>query len=258
MMLPVAQSEIDDYTSHPGNIPNFHNFGTPQLEPGENGIFSLEIQNRYTENITNVSINAEIYHRADIDESESLGNIKIKDRPTITQNCWKYKNSEEDCSDNPSPESAIFNIEKLLVNQTALLRFDVNTKENTKEGTYFVRFSMSYEFNETDRKLQSRGFWNMEEWTNATTNLSENYPGNINLDSLNVDGIIPDSSFGVKKPIPNWPLYLLIALTIVFAGLAVIFYLEEEGTYPELNKWLQKLRGKFNQFWLSLKYGKGS
>ena len=49
MMLPIAQSEIDDYTSHPGNIPNFHNFGTPQLEPGENGIFSLEIQNRYIE-----------------------------------------------------------------------------------------------------------------------------------------------------------------------------------------------------------------
>ena len=47
MMLPIAQSEIDDYTSHPGNIPNFHNFNTPQLEPGEGGIFSLEIQNRY-------------------------------------------------------------------------------------------------------------------------------------------------------------------------------------------------------------------
>ena len=30
------------------------------------------------------------------------------------------------------------------------------------------------------------------------------------------------------------------------------FYLEEEETYPELNKWLQKMRGKFNQFWLSL------
>ena len=43
MMLPIAQSEIDDYTSHPGNIPNFHNFNTPQLEPGESGIFSLEM-----------------------------------------------------------------------------------------------------------------------------------------------------------------------------------------------------------------------
>ena len=60
MMMPVAQSEIDDYTSHPGNIPNFHNFSTPQLEPGEKGIFSLEIQNRYIGNITDVNIYAEI------------------------------------------------------------------------------------------------------------------------------------------------------------------------------------------------------
>ena len=56
MMLPIAQSEIDEYTSHPGNIPNFHNFETPQLEPGENSLFSFEIQNRYVENITNVII----------------------------------------------------------------------------------------------------------------------------------------------------------------------------------------------------------
>ena len=76
------------------------------------------------------------------------------------------------------------------------------------------------------------------------------------ISSLNVDGIIPDSSFGIKKPIPKWPLNVLITLTIVFAGLSVIFYLEEEETYPELNKWLQKVRGKFNQFWLRFKYGK--
>ena len=47
MMLPAVQSEIDEYTSHPGNIPNFHNFATPQLEPGENGFFSLDIKNEH-------------------------------------------------------------------------------------------------------------------------------------------------------------------------------------------------------------------
>ena len=96
----------------------------------------------------------------------------------------------------------------------------------------------------------------MEQWEDATTNVTEGSPGNINLDVLGVDGIIPDSSFGVKKLIPQWPLYVLITLTIVFAGLAVIFYLEEEGTYPELNKWLQKQRGKLNQLRLRLKYRK--
>ena len=258
MMLPAVQSEIDEYTSHPGNIPNFHNFATPQLEPGESGFFSLDIQNRYIENLTGVQIVAEIYHRADIDESESLGSINSDKRPIISENCWKYKNEEEKCSDSPNSESASFSIENIEVNQTVRLKFDINTNEDTKEGTYFVRFSMNFQFNATERVLQSRGYWSMEEWTNATTNLSENYPGNINLDSLKVDGIIPDSSFGVKKPIPKWPLYILISLTVIFAGLSVIFYLEEEETYPELNKWLQKMRGKFNQFWLRFKNGKGS
>jgi len=258
MMLPIAQSEIDEYTSHPGNIPNFHNFKTPQLEPGDDGVFSLEVQNRYIENIANVSINAEIYHRGDIEKSESLDEINSGKRPTITENCWNYKGEEENCSDSSNPKTANFNIGTILVNQTVQLRFDINTNEDTEEGTYFVRFSMNYEFNETERILQSRGFWNMEQWTNATTYLSEDYPGNINLDSLNVDGIIPDSSFGVKKPIPKWPLYILITLTIIFAGLSIIFYLEEEETYPKLNKWLQKVRGKFNQFWLRFKYRKSS
>ena len=254
MMLPIAKSEIDDYTSHPGNIPNFHNFETPQLEPGENSFFSFEIQNRYVENITNVSINAEIYHRADIDESESLEKINSGKRPIIGENCWNYKENDENCSDSLSSDKAGFNIEMIAVNQTIQLKFDINTNDDTIEGTYFVRFSMNYQLNETDRTLQSRGFWDMEQWTNATTNLTDEYPGNINLDSLNVDGIIPDSSFGIKKPIPKWPLYILITLTVVFAGLSVIFYLEEEETYPELNKWLQKMRGKFNQFWLRFKY----
>lgn len=258
MMLPIAKSEIDDYTSHPGNIPNFHNFETPQLEPGENSFFSFEIQNRYVENITNVSINAEIYHRADIDESESLEKINSGKRPIIGENCWNYKENDENCSDSLSSDKAGFNIEMIAVNQTIQLKFDINTNDDTIEGTYFVRFSMNYQLNETDRILQSRGFWDMEQWTNATTNLTDEYPGNINLDSLNVDGIIPDSSFGIKKPIPKWPLYILITLTVVFAGLSVVFYLEEEETYPELNKWLQKMRGKFNQFWLRFKYRKSS
>ena len=258
MMLPISQSEIDEYTSHPGNIPDFHSFKTPQLEPGDNGIFALKIQNRYINNITNVSINAEIYQRADLREFESINEVNSGKRPTITEKCWNYKNEEKNCSDSSNSKLANFNISSILTNQTVQVQFSINTNDNTEEGTYFVRFSMNFEFNETNRVLQSRGYWNIEQWTNATTNLSENYPGNINLDLLNVDGIIPDSSFGVKKPIPKWPLYILISLTILFAGLSVIFYLEEEETYPELNKWLQKIRGKFNQFWLRFKHRKSS
>ena len=236
---PLVKSEIDSYVSHPGNIPDFHNFSTPQLEPGENGDFSLDVLNRYNETLENVIIEAEIYHRADIDESETLGNIPSKERPYISNTKWASNLDENDTSQETSDtKKATYDVGELESNETITLEFRINTKEDTKEGTYFVKFSMSIVHNDTERQMQSRGHWSMELWENATTNVPEGSPGNINLDVLGVDGIIPDSSFGVKKPIPKWPLYLLITLTIVFASLSVVFYLEEEGNYPELNKWL--------------------
>jgi len=253
---PMGGGEIDDYVSHPGNIPDFHNFSTPQLEPGQEGDFSLDVHNRYGYSLDNVVIIAEIYHRADIDESESLDQISSNERPFIRETCWN-QNEVENCVATADARNATFNIGTIASNETILLEFEIVSKEDTKEGTYFVRFSMNFDYNSTSRVMQSRGHWSMEQWEDATTNVTEGSPGNINLDVLGVDGIIPDSSFGVKKPIPQWPLYVLITLTIVFAGLGVIFYLEEEGTYPELNKWLQKRRGKLNQLRLRLKYRKG-
>lgn len=256
---PLVSSETDNYVSHPGNIPDFHNFSTPQLEPGESGTFALDIHNRYAYSLDNVTIIAEIYHRADIDESETLDNIKNAERPNISNKCWKsLPDEDKTCLANDGLELVNFNIGTIESNDTIILEFGIITKENTKEGTYFVRFSMNFDYNGTARLMQSRGHWNMELWEEATTNVTEGSPGNINLEVLGVDGIIPDSSFGVKKPIPKWPLYVLITLTIVFAGLSVIFYLEEEGNYPELNKWLQKQRGKLNELRLRFKYRKGS
>ncbi|MEC9333239.1 MAG: hypothetical protein VYA07_04270 [Candidatus Thermoplasmatota archaeon] len=257
-LQPLAVGEIDEYVSHPGNIPDFHNFSTPQLEPGQEGEFSLDIHNRYNDSLENAVIVAEIYHRADIDESESLDEIPSKELPYIRETCWSSgQDGNENCIATTDSRKATFDIGTIEFNETISLEFEVQSKEDTKEGTYFVRFSMNFDYNSTARVMQSRGYWSMEQWEDATTNVTEGAPGNINLEVLEVDGIIPDSSFGIKKPIPLWPLYVLITLTILFAGLSVVFYLEEEGNYPELNKWLQKQRGKLNQLRLRFKYRKG-
>ena len=256
---PLAKSEIDNYVSNPGNIPDFHNFNTPQLEPGESDNFALDIHNRYAYSIDNVVINAEIYYRADIDEGENLETIPNDERPYIGNKCWKLlPEVDKNCEKKKWNDLVVFSIDSIESNNTLFLEFSIVTKENTKEGTYFVRFSMNFDYNGTARAMQSRGHWSMELWEEATTNVTEGAPGNIDLDVLGVDGIIPDSSFGVKKPIPKWPLYVLITLTVVFAGLSVVFYLEEEGNYPKLNKWLQKQRGKLNELRLRFKYRKGS
>jgi hypothetical protein len=257
--LPLAQSEIDMYISNPGKIPDFHNFSTPQLEPGQNGEFSLDILNRYNESLEEITIFAEIYHRADIDESESLDSIPSSERPYIQNTIWSSNIIEEDNQLKTTDlKIATFEIDTIQSNETINLEFEIITNEDTKEGTYFVRFEMDFIHNGTERQMQSRGHWSMSEWEDATnkSNVPPGSPGNINLTILDVDGIIPDSSFGVKKPIPKWPLYGLISLTILFASLSVIFYLEEEGNYPELNKWLQKQRGKLNEFRLRFKYRK--
>ena len=261
LSLPLAQSEIDTYISNPGNIPDFHNFNTPQLEPGQSGDFSLEVLNRYNESLEEIIIVAEIYHRADIDESESLETISRSERPYIQNTIWTSNLfDEENILESVNTEKASFEIDLIQSNETITLEFEIKTNDDTKEGTYFVRFDMNFMHNGTERQMQSRGHWSMDEWEDATnrSNISPDSPGNINLTILDVDGIIPDSSFGVKKPIPKWPLYGLISLTIIFAGLSVVFYLEEEGNYPELNKWLQKQRGKLNELRLRFKYRKSS
>ncbi len=259
LSLPLAQSEIDLYISNPGNIPDFHNFITPQLEPGETGDFSLDVLNRYNESLEDVSIIAEIYHRADIDESENLDDIPNSERPYIQNMIWSSNLIEKtNTLEVTDFKKATFEISEIQANETITLQFGIKTDEDTKEGTYFVRFEINFLHNETNHLMQSRGHWDMDVWEDATnsSNVPSNSPGNINLTILEVDGIIPDSSFGVKKPIPKWPLYGLISLTIIFAGLSVIFYLEEEGNYPELNKWLQKQRGKLNELRLRFKYRK--
>ena len=259
LSLPLAHSEVDMYVSNPGKIPDFHNFSTPQLEPGQSGDFSLDVLNRYNESLDNITVIAEIYQRADIDESESLDAIKSSERPYIQNTIWTSNLlAEENSLKTTDLKRAIFEKDEIQSNETITLGFQIITNEDTKEGTYFVRFDMEFQHNGTERQMQSRGHWSMNEWNNATNNVSSGSPGNINLTVIDVDGIIPDSSFGIKKPIPKWPLYVLISLTIIFAGLSVIFYLEEEGNYPELNKWLQKQRGKLNEFRLRFKYRKRS
>ncbi len=274
LALFVAQpggADWDPYISHPGNIPDFHNFTTPQLVPGSSGPFTLEVTNRYAEPLENVVVSMEIYMRADIDGSETIDSVAADARPRVEEGCWtRLPDGERECAAAQVPQRATFSPGTLAPGESVHFTAGIHSTEErswlrctllgsrcetgTAEGTYFVRFSFEFNHNGTERSMLSRGHWSMAEWEAATTDVPDGAPGNINLTALEVDGVIPDSSFGVKEPIPKWPLYVMIGLTVMFAGLAVVFYLEEEGTYPGLNKWLQQQRGKLNQLRLRLKH----
>ena len=56
LLVPSGGADWGPYVSHPGNIPDFHNFTTPQLVPCDSAPFTLEISNRYAEPLENVVV----------------------------------------------------------------------------------------------------------------------------------------------------------------------------------------------------------
>jgi len=118
----------------------------------------------------------------------------------------------------------------------------ITTSGDTDKGTYFVRHHIVFTYNDTEFEMSSRGYFTWDQWEGFDySNLYYQLDGSA--------GIVPDSSFSVKDPVPLWPLATLITLCVLFGALAVVFYLAEEhgDQYPRLKKGLQYWTGRWEQ-----------
>ncbi len=230
---------------------------TPQLEPGQSGDFRFQFNSTYPAGMTmlNVRLNASIYEYATIDAAVPV------DRN------WSY----------PYPYVASthgrqwsWNASSVAPGSSTNLSFTVVTSADTNlmpsgsvfnQATYFLRFWLEFDGNVsgnmTHFRMASRGFFSSAQWAAATVPLNATCSlpdcrGNLNLTMLaeflgvnRLDGILVDSSFGVKQPIPQWPFYALIVLAIFFVVLAFLFWVEENpGTYPRVETWWARQRGR--------------
>jgi hypothetical protein len=225
-----AQSQEErDYISRPGNIPLLSNFSTPQLEPGETGQLKFSLTNRYNNSITDVVLTIEIYEYANIHRSKDIQGVdgRPRFRSTLDQSNrleWAVIEPEEE-----KVKDDIY----------------IETFEGTEQGTYFVMFSLEfdYAFSNDSRHnitMKSRGYFTEEEWQSAIEIGTDEDPGYINITNLGVHGIIPDTTFGVKKPWPIWPLYVLGGLTVFFAVMAILSYMYEENTHPRFTRMVHR------------------
>jgi hypothetical protein len=65
------------------------------------------------------------------------------------------------------------------------------------------------------------------------------------LSELGYDGIIPDSAFSLRLPIPKWPFFLLVGLTVLSGVMAISFHvLDNPGRYPKAEVKLLRLSGR--------------
>jgi hypothetical protein len=226
--LPVA---ADENLSAPNRVPDLSDFKTPQIVPGSSGTYQFTVRNRYNGTMENASLTVEIYKWATLEDAKDIG--RISEPPRISGGVRQ------------NYSTPVFS---LASNGTETIKVTISTSGQTPEGTYFVRQMVRFSYNGNELLMKSRGYFTSREWDNATTNVNGTRAvGGINLTMLGVDGLLPDSSFSVKEPIPVWPLALLIGLTVFFGALALVFYLMEEKGHPVLKKGFYKGAGKLKQ-----------
>ena len=230
---------------------------SPQLAPGESGVFLFELNSTYTELLYDAALTIEIYGYATIEESI----------PVDSTWPYAYPRIRESGERNRTWSFATFEPGRMEP-----LQFTVDTVPDAKDmphgsifaqASYFLRMRFEFDGNVSGSLrhivLASRGYFTAAQWSAATneTNTDPCTPpwcrGKLNLTYLTIagvpiDGLLPDSSFGVKEPIPQWPFYLLVAAAAGFLVLSFLFWVEENpGTYPRVDAWWARTRGRLVQ-----------
>lgn len=109
------------------------------------------------------------------------------------------------------------------------------------QGAYLLRFRLDFDYEGgLQAVMVSPGFYTAEEWTFATRDATAEeraayrYVGFANYSFLgrvlglpSIDGILPDSGFGVKEALPLWPFQLLAVGAVASIALSAYYVWRE-------------------------------
>jgi len=226
LLAAFASPAAADNVRDPGKVNKILTYGTfdtPDLAPGEQGTLAFNLSNPYSSDMTNVVLSAEIYQYAEQEVYRSVD-------PS-----WQYPrlaNQSQSGTNISLPFSTLPVNASTRVFITVLTSIDMPHGGIFNQGSYSVRFWLTFILNSSAVKMASRGYWTTEQFQYATLE-GPSCPqafceGQVNLTRLqNISGILPDTGFGVKDLIPLWPFYLLVVGAAFFIVLAFLFYAEE-------------------------------
>jgi hypothetical protein len=253
MILTAGSASVRADIPDPG-APKYTNnmfggFVTPTVSPGKTVGFAFNITNPYDRTLAtmrNITLTVGIYEYATQDTTRKV-NSTFRDPPLIR---------------GVAPQLNL-TLADMNIGMKVTIDLPINTSTRTPHGsyfsqsTYFVRFRIAFniEGNATLLVLQSKGFFTDEQWSRMVSfTPGQDIVNTTYMKSLGVDGIIPDSSFGIKVPIPRWPLAVLIAACAGVSLLALYYFvLDNPGRYPRLEKRAYYLRGKLSELGSHLK-----
>ena len=197
-----------------GNV-TLSNFHTPTIKPGESGELCFTVENNYDAAMENVYLTVEIYRYRTEEESKNINEI-----------------SEPPIFEMGTGQKILKGPDSIPVNTDLQVSLKISTSKETPQGTYLVRMKIEFNLNGMPYMMESIGHFSDEE--------RMNYQLNATCLPSGCSGIIPETSFTVREPIPLWPLYVLIGATVFFGALAAVFYMQDKGKLPKLKDWNSK------------------
>ncbi len=186
LLLFIQGVEGEDYISNPSNIPLIEISKLPSpLNASDDSFLNFSIENRYEKDMSNITLTVEVFEYATKDENIPINELS---HPPFLGNELIY----------------IHEIQNLANGTQEYIQIPVTSAANTKKGVYFMRTQLAFTYENTSYTMKSKSHFSIEDWASATrAPLSDNeeelyYSGKVSITYLDVDGIIPDSSFCVE------------------------------------------------------------
>jgi len=238
LAAPFAQADFIEAIEHPTRVPHFDFISLGDgIPPGSSGVYGFALKNRYNASIDNLSLTVEIYRWATVEETRNAS--EVGSGPVFARTGSRV---------------ATVTVPRVAANASVDVRLEVQSRADSPDGVYFTRHLLEFDYGNVTEPpavtpytqhfvMKSKGHFTAEEF--ASLNYSDL---RASLEALNISGVIPDSSFSVKRPAPLWPLAVLIGAAAVAGTLALAYYLADQspGRHPRLEGGLLRWEGKLH------------
>jgi len=231
----LCSSELRLQISSPDKIPLFDDFKTPTITQGMSDDLSFKIKNIYNfsdENtMSDVTLEIEIYGFGTEKSSKDFN--ELDHQPEFTS-------GGSNLDSLPNKRTAWYHWDTISEGESKFIQLSIGTSDYSPAGIYFVRTHLNFSFNGTYFDMRSRGHFTNDQWDRAIENITDQegevdgkfIAGRLDLNVLEVDGLITETSFRVEDRADirdfilcffSYPGYIFI-IVLVFIFVIVIVY----------------------------------
>ncbi len=208
-LQPLASA--DDHISGPETIPEFKVGQDQELKQGKSAELTYTVKNRYEKKMTDIHLIIGIY---ELVQGTSLTPInQVNYIPIIVEI--------------GSSEIALSWYE-LLPGTSHSESINISTYKDTPAGTYFVRMMLVFYYDGVQYTMRSRGHFTSEQWHKAEQTATPSDTSGVNLTTLGITGLLPDSAFDVveydEKEDENYDWIIWPAVIILIIAVAIGFF----------------------------------